>query len=92
MISGLPTTRFQPPQTWRSSGSIGIYRPRSTDHSQRSIGGATTAKSSEVSRNVVSIHDLSDMLPVKRQLASKYRILPWMQGATSWPRFGVSLS
>ncbi|CAI7639717.1 unnamed protein product [Penicillium pancosmium] len=74
MISGLPTTRFQPPQTWRSSGSIGIYRPRSTDHSQRSIGGVATAKSSEVARNVVSIHDLSDMLPVKRQLASKYRI------------------
>jgi len=74
IISGLPTTRFQAPQTWRSAGSIGIYRPRSTDHSQRSIGGAAPSKSSEVARNVVSIHDLSDLLPVKRQLARNYRI------------------
>ncbi|KAJ5670666.1 uncharacterized protein N7477_006029 [Penicillium maclennaniae] len=73
ILSGLPA-RFQPPQTWRSAGSVGIYRPRSTDHSQRSTGGAVTAKSADITRNVVSIHDMSDMLPVKRGLASKYRI------------------
>lgn len=73
ILSGLPT-RFQASQTWRSAGSIGIYRPRSTENSQRSTGGAATAKSADVPRNVVSIHDLSDMLPVKRELASKYRI------------------
>lgn len=73
ILSGLPA-RFQPPQTWRSAGSVGIYRPRSTDHSQRSTGGAATAKSADTTRNLVSIHDLSDMLPVKRNLASKYRI------------------
>ncbi|KAJ5772416.1 hypothetical protein N7520_002945 [Penicillium odoratum] len=74
ILSGLPAARFQPPQTWRSAGSMGIYRPRSTDNSQRSIGGAATSKSIEPAQNVVSIHDLSDMLPVKRELASKYRI------------------
>ncbi|KAJ5699066.1 hypothetical protein N7462_001071 [Penicillium macrosclerotiorum] len=73
ILSGLPV-RFQAPQTWRSAGSIGIYRPRSTAHSQRSTVGAGTAKSSDNPRNIVSIHDLSDMLPVKRDLASKYRI------------------
>jgi len=73
ILSGLPT-RFQPAQTWRSAGSIGIYRPRSTDHSQRSTGGAATAKSADTARNVISIHDLSDMLPVKRELAKNYRI------------------
>ena len=70
ILSGLPA-RFQAPQTWRSAGSIGIYKPRSTDNSQRSIGGATAPKLPEAPRNVVSIHDLSDMLPVKRELASK---------------------
>ncbi|KAJ5595522.1 uncharacterized protein N7459_001730 [Penicillium hispanicum] len=73
IMSGLPV-RFQPPQTWRSAGSIGIYRPRSTDNSQRSIGGAAAAKQVELPQNFISIHDLSDMLPVKRELASKYRI------------------
>ncbi|KAJ5092567.1 hypothetical protein NUU61_007437 [Penicillium alfredii] len=73
ILSGLPT-RFPAPQTWRSAGSMGIHRPRSTDNSQRSTGGAATAKSSETPQNVVSIHDLSDLLPVKRELASKYRI------------------
>lgn len=75
ILSGLPT-RFQPPQTWRSAGSIGIYRPRSTDRSQRSTGGIGSSKggAEPAGQNVVSIHDLSDMLPVKRELASKYRI------------------
>lgn len=73
ILSGLPA-RFQAPQTWRSAGSVGIYRPRSTGHSQRSTGGAATAKSNDMPRNIISIHDFSDMLPVKRELATKYRI------------------
>lgn len=72
IISGLPT-RFPAPQTWRSAGSYGIHRPRSTDNSQRSMGGTGTVKS-EAPQNVVSIHNLSDMLPVKRELAGQYRI------------------
>lgn len=74
ILSGLPA-RFQPRQTWRSAGSLGIHRIRSTDNSQRSTAGAaTTAKSYDTPNNIVSIHDLSDLLPVKRELASKYRI------------------
>ncbi|KAJ6179872.1 hypothetical protein N7519_010333 [Penicillium mononematosum] len=72
VLSGLPT-RFPAPQTWRSAGSYGIHRPRSTDNSQRSTGGGATVKS-EAPQNIVSIHDLSDILPVKRELASQYRI------------------
>ncbi|KAJ5484767.1 hypothetical protein N7539_004755 [Penicillium diatomitis] len=73
IISGLPT-RFQASQTWRSAGSTGLYRPRSTDNSQRSIGAAAASKVSEISRNVISIHDLNDLLPVKRELASTYQV------------------
>ncbi|PWY83492.1 WD repeat protein [Aspergillus heteromorphus CBS 117.55] len=73
ILSGLQH-RFTTPQTWRSGGSLGIYRPRSTDNSQRSTVGAMTAKSSEGSQNVISIHDFSDLLPAKRELASEYRI------------------
>ena len=72
ILSGLPT-RFPAPQTWRSAGSYGMHRPRSTDNSQRSTGGVGTVKS-EGPQNIVSIHNLSDMLPVKRELASNYRV------------------
>ncbi|XHF96551.1 hypothetical protein AWENTII_000178 [Aspergillus wentii] len=72
MLSGLQN-RFPTPQTWRSAGSLGFHRPRSTDNSQRSTAGAGTVKS-EAPQNVVSIHDLSDLLPAKRELANKYRI------------------
>lgn len=73
ILSGLPA-RFPASNTWRSAGSLGIHRPKSTDNSQRSTGGAGTIKSSEAPRNVISIHDLRQLLPVKRELASKYRI------------------
>ncbi|PYH97672.1 hypothetical protein BO71DRAFT_465805 [Aspergillus ellipticus CBS 707.79] len=73
ILSGLQH-RFPTPQTWRSGGSLGLYRPRSTDNSQRSTVGGMTAKSSEGSQNVISIHDFSDLLPAKRELASEYRI------------------
>lgn len=66
--------RFPTPQTWRSAGSLGLYRPRSTDNSQRSTAGAMTAKSSGQAQNVISIYDFSDLLPAKRDLASGYRI------------------
>ncbi|KAJ6008654.1 hypothetical protein N7522_003670 [Penicillium canescens] len=72
MLSGLPT-RFPAPQTWRSAGSYGMHRPRSTDNSQRSTGGGATVKS-DAPQNIISIHDLSDLLPVKRELASQYSI------------------
>ncbi|EAW08864.1 Mtc5p [Aspergillus clavatus NRRL 1] len=72
MLSGLQT-RFPTPPTWRSAGSLGIYRPRSTDNSQRSTAGGTTAKS-ESMQNIISIHDFSDLLPAKRELARRYRI------------------
>lgn len=73
MLSGLQA-RFPTSQTWRSAGSLGIYRPRSTDHSQRSTAGALTAKSSDSAQNIISIHDFSDLLPAKRELARRYRI------------------
>ena len=73
MLSGLQT-RFRAPQTWRSAGSLGFHRPRSTNNSQRSTVGGGTAKTSEASQTVISIHDLSTLLPAKRELAAKYRI------------------
>ncbi|PYH45369.1 Mtc5p [Aspergillus saccharolyticus JOP 1030-1] len=73
ILSGLQH-RFPTPQTWRSGGSLGIYRPRSTDNSQRSTAGATATKASDPPQNVVSIHDFSDLLPAKRELAVGYRI------------------
>lgn len=73
ILSGLQT-RFPAPQTWRSAGSLGFHRPRSTDNSQRSTTGGGAIKSPEASQTVVSIHDFSSLLPAKRELASKYRI------------------
>ncbi|KAE8150019.1 hypothetical protein BDV25DRAFT_155166 [Aspergillus avenaceus] len=76
ILSGLQH-RFPTPQTWRSAGSLGLYKPRSTDNSQRSTIGMDRMAASKVSenpQNVVSIHDFSDLLPAKRELANKYRI------------------
>jgi hypothetical protein len=75
IISALPN-RFQAPQPWRNVGSLGYYRSRSADNSQISTvgGGPGTAKSTDVPHNIVSIHDLSELLPAKRELAVKYRI------------------
>ncbi|KAL4917763.1 hypothetical protein BDW62DRAFT_183293 [Aspergillus aurantiobrunneus] len=66
--------RFPTTQTWRSAGSLGLYRPRSTDNSQRSTAGGMTSRSSDTPQNVISIHDLHSLLPAKRELASRYRI------------------
>lgn len=73
ILSGLQT-RLPGPQTWRSAGSLGLHRLRSTDNSQRSIAGALTNRTSDVQHNVISIHNLSHLLPAKRELASSYRI------------------
>ncbi|KAL3472343.1 hypothetical protein BJX99DRAFT_8283 [Aspergillus californicus] len=73
ILSGLQH-RFPTPQTWRSAGSLGFYRPRSTDNSQRSTAGGMTSRSSDTPPNTISIYDLSDLLPAKRELASRYRI------------------
>lgn len=73
ILSGLQH-RFPTPQTWRSAGSLGFYRPRSTDNSQRSTVGGMTTKSSDAPQHTISIHDFSDLLPAKRELASQYRI------------------
>ncbi|KAE8159402.1 hypothetical protein BDV40DRAFT_273314 [Aspergillus tamarii] len=75
--SGILSTlqhRFPTPQTWRSAGSLGLYKPRSTDNSQRSTVGMVTLKVTENPQNIVSIHDFSELLPAKRELANKYRI------------------
>lgn len=73
VLSGLQH-RFPTTQTWRSAGSLGLYRPRSTDNSQRSTVGGMTSRSSDVPQNIISIHDLNDLLPAKRELASQYSI------------------
>ncbi|KAE8388047.1 hypothetical protein BDV23DRAFT_195452 [Aspergillus alliaceus] len=73
ILSGLQH-RFPTPQTWRSAGSLGLYKPRSTDNSQRSTVGIMTSKLSENPQNVVSIHDFTELLPAKRELANKYLI------------------
>ncbi len=73
ILSGLQH-RFPTPQTWRSAGSLGFYRPRSTDNSQRSTVGGMTSRSSDAPQNVISIHDLSSILPAKRELGRGYRI------------------
>ncbi|KAL4805834.1 hypothetical protein BDV18DRAFT_13720 [Aspergillus unguis] len=73
ILSGLQH-RFPTTQTWRSAGSLGFYRPRSTDNSQRSTAGGMTSGSFDAPQNSISIHDLSDLLPAKRELASEYRI------------------
>ncbi|KAL1970329.1 hypothetical protein VTN77DRAFT_5489 [Rasamsonia byssochlamydoides] len=76
ILSALPN-RFQAPQTWRNVGSLGYYRSRSGENSLRSAtigGGPGTVKSMDVPHNIVSIHDLSDLLPAKRDLAAQYRI------------------
>lgn len=73
-LSGLQN-RFPTPRTWRSGGSLGFHRPRSTDNSQMSTThGGMTVKSSDPPKNVVSIHDLRHLLPSKHELGIKYRI------------------
>jgi WD repeat-containing protein 59 len=81
MMLGLPN-RFQAASLWRSIGSTGnvsTYRTKSADNSQLStVGGGAgtvgTGKSSDFAHNIISIHNFSDLLPAKRNLASQYKI------------------
>lgn len=77
ILSELPT-RLQGPSVWRYGRSLGYFRSRSAENSQLStLGGGgndMSVKSSEAPHSFISIHDLSDLLPSKRSLASKYRI------------------
>ncbi|KAI7968702.1 hypothetical protein EIK77_005718 [Talaromyces pinophilus] len=78
MILGLPN-RYQTASMWRSIGTLGTYRTRSADNSQLStVGGPAatigTVKSSDSAHNIIAIHDLTDLLPAKRALASQYKI------------------
>ena len=65
---------------WRSVGTLGTYRTRSADNSQLStVGGPAatigTVKSSDSAHNIIAIHDLTEMLPAKKALASQYKII-----------------
>ncbi|PGH14633.1 hypothetical protein AJ79_02968 [Helicocarpus griseus UAMH5409] len=73
LLGNLPQ-QFHGPNTWRS-GSLGFYRSRSAENSQKSTTGVGTVKSSSDSpRNTIYIHDLSDLLPAKRELAKEYQV------------------
>jgi hypothetical protein len=73
LLGSLP--QFQGPNAWRS-GSLGFYRSRSEDNSQKSTTGVGTVKSpSDGHHNTVCIYDLRDLLPAKRDLAEQYQIL-----------------
>lgn len=73
LLVTLPT-RFQAPHTWRG-GTSGLQRSRSADHSLRSTNGLGSLRpASEVPSNIISIHDLQDLLPAKRDLATEYQL------------------
>ncbi|KAH8695074.1 WD repeat protein [Talaromyces proteolyticus] len=71
IISGLPN-RFQAAPMWRG---LGTYRTKSADNSQLStVGGPATVRSSDIGHNIISVHDLGDLLPAKKSLANQYKI------------------
>ncbi|OJD14827.1 hypothetical protein AJ78_04857 [Emergomyces pasteurianus Ep9510] len=73
LLGNLPP-QFHGPNTWRS-GSLGFYRSRSTENSLKSTTGVGTVKSSsDNSHNIISIYDLSGLLPAKRELAKQYQV------------------
>ncbi|EEQ87141.1 WD repeat protein [Blastomyces dermatitidis ER-3] len=73
LLGNLPP-QFHGPNTWRS-GSLGFYRSRSTENSQKSTTGVGTVKSSsDNSHNIIHIYDLKGLLPAKRELAEKYQV------------------
>ena len=67
------TTRLPEPKTWRTSASLGVARLRSTDNWSAS-GAFTANRFSDVPHTIISIHNLTDLLPAKHQLACHYRI------------------
>ncbi|KAF7507226.1 hypothetical protein GJ744_010784 [Endocarpon pusillum] len=59
-------------EAWRARGKL-LQRWRSTDHSNPSaLGSSQVQLGAEASSNVVSIHDLSELLPSRRKLATEY--------------------
>ncbi|EER36771.1 WD40 domain-containing protein [Histoplasma capsulatum H143] len=73
LLGNLPP-QFHGPNTWRS-GSLGFYRSRSTENSQKSTTGVGTVKSSSDNpHNIIHIYDLCGLLPAKRELAKEYRV------------------
>ncbi|PGH03812.1 hypothetical protein AJ80_08625 [Polytolypa hystricis UAMH7299] len=73
ILGSLPP-QFHAPNTWRS-GSLGFYRSRSAENSQKSTTGVATVKSSSDPPNTIHIHNLEDLLPAKRELAKRYQIV-----------------
>ncbi|CRG86227.1 hypothetical protein PISL3812_03230 [Talaromyces islandicus] len=75
ILSGLPN-RFPAAPMWCSLGGLGsgTYRTRSADNSQLSTAGGPGTVKSDLGHNIISIHDLSDLLPAKKSLASQYKI------------------
>ncbi len=70
-LVSLPT-HFFPSNAWRAGG-VALQRSRSADHSTQSAIALSKAKlGAELSNNVVSIHDLSELLPSKQELAMEY--------------------
>lgn len=73
ILGSLPTG-FLPPNAWRGS-NFGLQRSRSTDQSQRSTNGKQTSNSNgQTPPNIISIHNLDDILPGSRELAVGYRL------------------
>ena len=65
-------TRFFGRDAWRAGG-VNLQRSRSTDHSNHStIGLPQGLLGADASNNVVSIHDLSELIPSKREQAMEY--------------------
>jgi hypothetical protein len=70
-IARLPT-RFHPPAAWRAAT---LRAQKTSSHS--GSGGATGSKRSAAvtkSKSVISIHDFSELLPARRELAEEYEI------------------
>ena len=71
-ITRLPS-RFHPPAAWRAAT---LRMPKTSSHS--GSGGVAAAGKRDATapknKSVISIHDLSDLLPARRELAEEYMI------------------
>jgi len=66
-ISRLPA-RFKPPSAWRAAT---LKFHKSSSHSS---GGQTRQSAAKKPPSIISIHDLSNLLPAKKFLAEEYRV------------------
>ncbi|KAL7273734.1 hypothetical protein RUND412_003394 [Rhizina undulata] len=70
--------RLRPSLGWRLHGSSaiarGFRRGGSTDRSLRSTGTGVRTVTGVRGKNIVSIHDFSHLLPVKKELAREYKV------------------